>query len=63
MTSHVLNFDFQLLLGTLLGSLEGKVLQKVSNAIVLRSLVPGTGIDPNAHSSSLASYYRLGSNS
>jgi hypothetical protein len=54
MTSHIFNFHFELLLGALLIPLEGKVLQEMSNGVVLRSLIARTSINPNSYSSSLA---------
>eukprot|EP00732_Lithocolla_globosa_P004237 Lithocolla_globosa_v1_NODE_3790_length_1578_cov_14.719632.p3 type:complete len:109 gc:universal NODE_3790_length_1578_cov_14.719632:1181-1507(+) len=63
MASHVLDFHFQLLLSALLGSLKGKVLQEVSNTVVLGSLVPRTSINPDADGRRLASHNGLRCNS
>lgn len=63
MATHIFNLHFQLLLTALLGSLEGKVLQEMGDAIVLGRFVSGTCINPNANSGSLAANNSLRGNS
>ena len=60
MTSHIFNFHFQLLLGALFCALEGQVLQKVSNAVVLGRLVSRSGINPDTNGRRLTADHRLG---
>ena len=55
MTSHVLDFHLQLLLGSLGGSLEGHVFQEMSSTVVCGSFVSRTSIDPNSNGSGFTS--------
>lgn len=48
MTAHVLDLNLEGLLGTLVGALEGHVLEEVGGTVVGGGLVAGSGIDPNA---------------
>ena len=52
-TAHVLNFDFELLLGAFFRALEGQVLQKVRHAVVLGRLVTRSGVNPDSDRGSL----------
>jgi hypothetical protein len=47
-TSHVLNFEFQLVLRALLGALEGEMLEEVGGTVGLVGFGAGAGIDPDA---------------
>jgi hypothetical protein len=47
LSSHGLNFHLELLLGSLVGSLEGHMLKEVSSSVVLVILIHGASIDEN----------------
>lgn len=63
MTSHVFDFDFQLLLRSLGGALEGHVLQKVRCAVVGGRLVSGSSVNPHTDSGGFSSDDCFGSHS
>lgn len=46
MSTHILNIQFELLLCALVGSLEGKMLEEVSDTVRPVSLGPATGVYP-----------------
>lgn len=48
MTAHVLDLNLEGLLSTLVGALEGHVLEEVGGAVVGGGLVARAGIDPHA---------------
>jgi hypothetical protein len=52
--SHVLDFDLELLLGSLLRALEGNVFKEVSSAVILCGLISAARINPDTNRSRLS---------
>jgi hypothetical protein len=53
-STHILDLEFQLVLGSLVGTLEGKVLKEVCGSVGLVSLCSAAGVDPDANSGCLS---------
>lgn len=50
MRPHILYLNLEPSLGAFPGPLESHVLQEVGHPVVLRGLVPTSGVDPHTHS-------------
>jgi hypothetical protein len=62
MPTEVLDFELQLVLRPLLGTLESQVLEEVRSAASLVGLSPGASVNPHADSRGLGPWRMLGRN-
>lgn len=60
--AHVLNVELELVLGSLVGALEGQMLEEMGGSVVVGVLVSRAGVDPHAHGGGLHQRVGLGGN-
>lgn len=60
--AHVLNVELELVLGSLVGALEGQMLEKVSGSVVVGVFVSRAGVDPHSDGGGLNQRVGLGGN-